>query len=337
MATAKKNVVVIGGGTGTFAVLSGLKAYADEIALTAIVAVSDSGGSNGRLRDELGTLPFADARMALIALADETKMDSQTLRELMLYRFTKGVGLQGHNFGNLFLTALSEVMHSEEEAIAAASRMLGVTGVVLPVSCEKLTLCAEYSDGLVVRGESHIDEPAPERDAHSIRRLWIEPESHETEAVRAALARADMIVLGPGDLYTSLLAACLVGDMPALIQQAHCPFVYIGNLFSKFGQTTGYDTARYVAEVSSYVGRTPDAFFINTTPFPKELVEKYATTKEFPVVDAGSGNETTECVRTDLLAEEEVKTRAGDVLKRSLIRHDREKLARALMAYLMRA
>ncbi len=335
-ASTKKNVVVLGGGTGSFSVRSGLKAYADRINISAVVAVSDNGGSTGKLRDEFGHLPIGDVRMALLSLADENKIDSASLRELFLYRFDKGgEGLRGHNFGNLFLTALADITGSEEEAISIASSMLGVKGSVLPVTYEDITLVAEYSDGVTVRGETHIDEPTPDRDACEIVELRLEPASRETSAVREALQSADMIVLGPGDLYTTLLAVCLVGDVPALIRASSATFVYVSNLVSKFGQTTGYDTARYISEIQKYVGRVPDYMFVNTTPLPQVLIQKYAETGERPIEDVGSGHEKTVCVGGDFLASEEVKTRAGDVLKRSLIRHDSAKLAAALMERLL--
>ena len=334
----KKKVVVIGGGTGGFLVCSGLKAYADEIDISVIVGVSDNGGSTGKLRDEFGRLPMGDLRMVLVALADESLIDSASLRELFLYRFNKGgEGLQGHNFGNLLLTALSDVVGSEEKAIAVVSRMLGVKGRVLPVAHSMTTLVATYADGVVVKGETHIDEPTPDRDMHCIVDFGLESFVQESAEVREALQTADMIVLGPGDLYTSLLAACVVGDVAQLMRDSKAPFVYISNLVSKFGQTTGYDTARYVSEIVKYVGRTPDAFLINTTPLPEELIARYAHTGECPVVDAGCGSIPTECIRGDFLASEEVVTKAGDVLKRSLIRHDAHKLSAALMDYLRKA
>ena len=143
-----KNVVVVGGGTGTYTVLSGLKKYtADKkLNLSAIISVSDSGGSTGRLRDEFGMLPVGDFRMALAALADE-KNGRNLLRELFLYRFNKGEGLSGHNFGNLFLVAMTDILGSEEKALAFASKVLRVKGRVIPVTAENVTLCALYDHG----------------------------------------------------------------------------------------------------------------------------------------------------------------------------------------------
>src|SRR3989344_7509047 len=177
-----KKVVVIGGGTGTYTVLSGLKKYPpDFFDLTAIVTVADSGGSTGWLRDEFGYLPVGDFRMALVALADDNET-SAVLRNLFLYRFNKGTGLNGHNFGNLFLVAMTDIAGSEEGAIALASRVLRIRGKVLPVSREKLTLVAAYENGATTRGEAHIDEPDETHDgALRIKNLSVEPAVQATE------------------------------------------------------------------------------------------------------------------------------------------------------------
>lgn len=328
----KKNVVVIGGGTGTYSVLSGLKGYADSLNLTAIVAMSDAGGSNAKLRDELGALPVSDVRMALLALSNEVRIDSTSLRELFLYRFTKGKdGLLGHNFGNLLITALSDILGSQLAAIEMVSRMLDLRGKVLPVTTEPIHLVAKYDDCVEVVGEDGIDVPTPERAQHAIIDLSIRPHAALCPGVVSAIMDADLIVLGPGDLYTSLLAAAIVGDLPKVLRDAPGRFIYISNLMSHYGQTTGYDTARYVAEIEKYIGRAPDAMLINTTEFPSDLVERYAESDEYPVVDAGSGNNTTEVVRGDFVSTAEVRTVKGDMLKRSLIRHDARKLADSLM------
>ena len=154
----KKRVVVVGGGTGTHTVLRGLRAYADRLDITAIVSMADSGGSTGRLRDEFGFLPIGDVRNALSALASEGDAQDDLLRQLFMYRFDKGEGLSGHNFGNLFLTALTDILGSEEAAIKAASHILKVSGRVVPVTTSDVQLVATYEDGTVVVGENDIDE-----------------------------------------------------------------------------------------------------------------------------------------------------------------------------------
>jgi uncharacterized cofD-like protein len=326
----KYKVAVIGGGTGTFTVLSGLKKYSN-LDLTAIVTMADSGGSTGRLRDEFGYLPVGDVRMALVALADDVLADHEQLRQLFLYRFEKGgEHLAGHNFGNLLLVALTDILGSEEAAIRYAARMLHARGTVLPVTTAHVTLCAAYDDGLTVRGETHIDEPTQDRDTHRIARLFAEPAGSITQDVRDALSAADLIVLGPGDLYTSVLATCVVGGMSEALRHTPAKVVYVSNLMTKFGQTTGMSVGDCVQEITKYIGRAPDVVLANSTSLPEELLRKYEAEGEYPVVVSGDVG----VLLGDFVAPHEVITSSSDTLRRSYIRHDQDKLASALVACL---
>lgn len=169
-----KNIVVIGGGTGTYTVLTGLKKY-PELSLKAIVGVTDSGGSTGKLRDEFGILPVGDFRQAIVALSEEGNGEN-LLRDLFLYRFEKGSGLAGHNFGNLLLTALTDILGSEAKAITAAGKILRINGEVIMVSTDNVDLVAEYDDGSVLVGEAHIDEPDKRHNSNAkIKSLRIQP------------------------------------------------------------------------------------------------------------------------------------------------------------------
>lgn len=327
-----KNIVVIGGGTGTHTIIGGLKKYVPDVNLKVIVTMADSGGSTGRLRDEFGYLPVGDVRMALAALADEDEITGRLLRSLFLHRFEKGEGLSGHNFGNLFLVALTDILNSEEEAIRVASHVLRVKGEVLPVTTEKVDLVAEYEDGVVVRGETLIDEPHGYRDQKRIMKLYTEPEGKITESAKTAIAEADVIILGPGDLYTSVLANCVVGGVREALAASKAIVIHVSNLMTKFGQTSGMGVKEHILELEKYAARKPDIVFVNTAPFPKELLKRYEEQGEQPVVDNANGAFQT--IRGDFLAEEEVITEKGDVLKRSLIRHDKDKLAAAIMQYI---
>jgi uncharacterized cofD-like protein len=327
----KKRVVVIGGGTGTFTVLSGLKKHRNILDISAVVTSADSGGSAGRLRDEFGYLPVGDIRMALVALADEGLVDQDHLRKLFMYRFEKGGrDLIGHNFGNLLLVALTDILGSEIEAIRIASRMLGVVGAVHPVTTEKLTLEAQYDDGVVVLGETNIDEPKPGRDNHRIMHLTTTPKGTISPGAHEALTAADLIVLGPGDLYTSILAVCVVGGVEELLSRAKGKIVYISNLMSKYGQTSGMTLEDYVREISRYIERTPDVVLANNATLPKDLQARYAEEAEYPVVREGSITIT----ERDLLSQQTVIRSKTDPLRRSLIRHDPDKLAAALLELL---
>ncbi len=328
MESAKKRVVVIGGGTGTFSVLSGLKAHADRLDIAAVITMADSGGSTGKLRDEFGYLPVGDVRMALVALADEGLADQAELRRLFLHRFEKGgMNLAGHNFGSLLLVALTDIMGSEVEAVRFAGRLLRTKGVVLPVSTDDLTLVAEYADGVTVRGETHIDEPEPGRDQCRITDLRVEPHGTVTDEARRAIEEADMIVLGPGDLYTSVLAVCVVPGVAEAVQRSGAELVYISNLMSKFGQTTGMTVAECAGEVERYLGRSLDRVIVNSAAIPDELLARYEEEGEYPVRDDG----TRSVEMYDVMSHATVARAAADTLKRSLVRHDPEKLATVIL------
>ncbi len=328
----KKSVVVIGGGTGTYNILQGLKHYWNEIDITKIVSMADSGGSNARIRDEFGLLPLSDVNRSLAALSSDVEDHGQLLRELFLYRFSKGNGISGHNFGNLLLVALTDMLGSEAEAIKAASHILRLRGEVLPVTATDVHLMATYDDGAVVVGEHAIDEPPKEKVHDHIVKLATDTPATITPEVKKAIELANIIILGPGDFYTSLLANCVIGGMSEAIASSQAQFVYIANLMSRPGQTRGFTLTKYLDEIVMYVRRRPDAVLVNTTPLPPEALEKYAVEGDVPVVDDVVGD--AGLIRADFLASEHVKKKAGDVLKRSFIRHDGHKLAAAIMKLL---
>lgn len=326
----RANVVVIGGGTGIYPILQGLKKHRDQLSLTAVISMADSGGSTGRLRDEFGMLPVGDVRNALTALASEVNEHDQLLRELFLHRFEKGSGLEGHNFGNLLLVALTEILGSEAEAVKSAARVLRVRGRVLPVTADHLHIVAEYDDGSVVKGEHDIDEPDHDYFEKRITNFYAEPKGEITEDVKQALANADIIILGPGDLYASLLANCVVGGMAEAIQASPAQFVFATNLMTRPGQTHGMTAADHVREVEKYVGQLPDVVIVNTGEVPAELLKKYEELHQFPVVDDCDELDTT-VIRADLLSRDEVVKKKGDVLTRSLVRGDGDKFAEVIL------
>lgn len=331
--TQRKSVVVVGGGTGTHTILRGLKKYQDNITLTAIVTMADSGGSTGRLRDEFGQLPVGDVRMALAALASDGDEHEALVRQLFMHRFDRGDGLRGHNVGNLLLVALTDLLGSEEAAIRAAARVLRVEGQVIPVTTESVHLSATYANGTTVVGEHDIDEPSAVQAASSIVDLAITPQATVNENAREAILSADLIVLGPGDLYTSILANCVVGGVKEALQASTATMVYVCNLMTKVGQTTGMGAAEHIAEIARYCGRHPDVVLVNTGSIPDDLLTKYAAAAEYPVhVNCHGGR----CVviADDFTAKESVRLQSGDVLRRSLVRHDPDHLAAQIVGVL---
>jgi uncharacterized cofD-like protein len=330
-----KMITTIGGGTGTYTVLIGLKKYAVD--LMAIVSVTDSGGSTGRLRDEFGYLPVGDFRMALVALSSGNQEEDMILRKLFMYRFDKrSTGLKGHNFGNLFLVALTDILGDEEKAIKEASRILRAMGTVIPVTTKNTQLGARYENGEVILGETHIDEPEKDFDGTMrIKSLFLKPRARITEAARLAITASNLVVLGPGDLFTSTLANIVVAGCARALQETRAKIIYVVNLISKYGQTYKFTAMDHVLIVTKYIGRPPDYVLVNSTPLPPDILKRYARERGFPVKDdLGGGGGYFTVIREDLLASEEIKKPEGDVLQRSLIRHDSEKLAKEIIRIL---
>ncbi len=326
---AKTKIVVVGGGTGTHIALKGLKQFQDKLEITAVVTMADSGGSTGRLRDEFGYLPVGDVRMALTALADETDDHRELLRELFTYRFSRGEGLCGHTFGNLLLTALTDILGNEVAAIEAASHLLRIGGTVLPVSTDPIHLIATYSDGTVVEGEHLIDAPPSQYHSERIVSLAVTPTTIHADAA-AALRSADCIVFGPGDLYTSILANVVVPGFAEAVAESRAKILYVSNLMSRPGQTVGMGGYDHARETERYLNRPLDVVVANNAPLPPDLVAHYAVEGTAPVSNTRLRAEFS-TYEADLLGSETVTIATGDVVKRSLIRHDPNKLAAAIL------
>ncbi len=241
-------IVAIGGGTGLSALLRGLKGYTANI--TAIVTVADDGGSSGRLRRELGVLPPGDFRNCLAALADDEALTTQ----LFQYRFTPAQkDLDGHAFGNLFITAMADISGSFEQALVESSRVLAITGRILPSTLTDVTLCAEISDGQSlenVEGESNITH-----FGGSIQRVYLKPDHVRAypETIRAILD-ADLVVLGPGSLYTSILPNLLVDSLPEALRASRAMKLYVCNVATQHGETDGYTVHDHVQAIERHIG-----------------------------------------------------------------------------------
>ncbi len=262
---------MIGGGSGISNILQGLKQYTSE--LTAIVTMFDSGGSSGLLRKEFGYPPFGDLRRCLLALGEEAS-DTEALRRALEFRFGEETSLNGHSVGNLLLAALTTLNNDLEWAIEQTQRVLRVAGRVVPVTLEKAELCAELDDGRVILGESHIDlrlEPVPR-----IKRIFLDaPVSANPRAI-AAILDADAIVLGPGDLYTSILPNLLVNGIVQAVAASRAVRIYICNLMTKRGETDQFKASDFVREVLSYLGPARlDWAIINTSAPPRPIQQAY--------------------------------------------------------------
>jgi len=322
----KPNIVVIGGGTGSYVVLSGLKDKGVNI--SSIVTMMDSGGSTGRLRDQLGVLPPGDIRQALVALSDS----SELWRKLFTYRFEHG-DLEGHNFGNIFLSALEKVTGSNKEALREVSTILDVKGNVIPVTYTKCVLCAKYEDGSLIQGESKIDEALTKRPR--IKYMYLSPEGVMNEDAVIAIESADLIVIGPGDLYTSILPNFLVNGFSSVVANATGKKVYIPNLMTKLGQTDGFNVSDHILEIDKYMGGGfLDYILVNNNIPSKEVLDWYHELDNVSLVDDDLYDKRVveaKIIRAALLSDTIYKPNLSDRLKRSLIRHDPSKVANALI------
>jgi uncharacterized cofD-like protein len=304
-------VVAIGGGTGLSTLLRGLKRRTSN--LTAVVTVSDDGGSSGRLQKELGVLPPGDIRNCLVALAD----DEALVTDLFRYRFTEGEGLTGHSFGNLFLAAMSGITGNFDQAIKESSRVLNVVGRVLPATLGVVRLCAELDDGALVRGESNISHAT-----RPIKRVFFDsPPAAPLDEVIAAIRDADAVVLGPGSLYTSVAPNFLVSRVAREVAQSHAVKIYVCNVMTQPGETDGMTAADHVAALLANAGeRVFDYVVVNDEP-PSRLLGAYAQEGQVPVKP--------DVERITALGIEPVC--AAVISETETVRHDPEKLASVVL------
>lgn len=278
IAKARKKIVVIGGGTGIYNVLKGLKRFPYDV--TAVVTMFDSGGSSGMLRDEFDVWPPGDVRRALSALAD--KKYERFLRDLLELRFPHGSSLNGHSLGNILLVGLASAGDGWE-SVARAEELLRVRGHVLPVSLDRAHLCALLENGTVVRGETHIDIPQHD-GALRIVKVFLTPAAAIHEPTRRAIEGADIVVVGPGDLYTSLIPNFLVEGMSEALRKSRATKIYIGNLTTKWGETNGFVASDFVRELSRYAGLQKfDYVLYHKGRIDDSLREAYAREKKYPV------------------------------------------------------
>lgn len=327
MKNKSPRVVCIGGGTGTFVALKGLKEYPVE--LSALVTMADSGGSNKRIRDEFGLLPTSDIRQCFVALSDENG-GAGLLRKLFMYRFEKGEGIKGMTMGNLFMAALSDILGSQEEAIRQTRKVLRIKGRVIPISYTNTNLSARYEDGHIVSEEHLIDEP--QHDGRlKIQEVFLEPKAIANPEALEAIGKADIVVLGPGDLYTSLIPNLLVTGIPEALARSSSTVVYILNLMTKFGQTFQYSARDHLTALEKYIGSSVDYVLVNNGSVPKRALDVYAKFNEMPVEDNLTDGRPYHVIHHDLVSHLIVTKSKSDALVRSLIRHDSDKLAAALI------
>lgn len=323
-----KKVVVIGGGTGTFTILSGIRDYRYDI--SALLTMADDGGSNKVLRDEFGLLPTSGVRLALVALSNKRSL----LRKLFMYRFNKGNGISGMTFGNLFLAAVADITSSQEKAIEQTAEILSVKGKILPISYSNIRLVATYQNGLKVVGEHQIDEPKHDGKIKIVK-LETKPKATINEKASVAIKEADFIVLGPGDFYTNTIANLVIKGVVDDIKKSKAKIIFIGNLMTKYGETYGYKYSDFLNDLKKYIPISRINFLIvnSDTKYPKFAVKKYEEENAVPVIDDLGQYDLpsrTKVIRVPLLSRKVLEEEKGDILKRSILRHDSLKIAKVL-------
>ena len=310
-------IAVIGGGTGLSTILRGLKKF--PIDITAIVTVADDGGSSGSLRADFDVQPPGDVRNVLVALSEAEPL----VNELFQYRFEEGGGLAGHPTGNLLLAAMTNITGNFATAVQNLSQVLNVRGRILPVCNEALCLCAEYEDGDIAMGESNIPNPVKK-----IKRVYYEnPCSALVEATKA-VTEADLVLLAPGSLYTSIIPNLLFPEMKKAVEATKAKFVYCCNIMSQPGETTGFNVSEHVKSIEDHVGfRFIDNVLVNDANVKTSVIERYAEDNSHPIT-----------IDYEVLEElniNVIQSRMVDYNKAHEVRHDPKKVAAMVFSLLL--
>jgi len=323
MFNRKRKIVVIGGGTGLFTLLSGLKEY--DYDLTAIVSIADDGGSSGILRDELGFLPVGDIRNCLIALSESKEL----MYKFFNYRFEKG-SLSGHSVGNMLIAALTHINNGDFlKTVDQFSSILAIKGRVLPATLEKITLFAKLEDGSMVKGQaeidgykkySHIIDINKLKNRARISSVFVKPEVTALSEAIKAISEANLIILGPGSLYTSIIPNLLIKGIPEAIKLNRAKKIYVCNIMTQIGETDNFSAVDHLRVLENYLGKDVLTHIIlNNGTAPEKLLEKYR-------------NEHQELVSPDIDSTRKLKVIKENFIKgNQLVRHDSEKLAKVII------
>lgn len=311
-----RTIVVIGGGTGVFTVLSGLKKF-DDLDLKAVVSMADDGGSTGILREEFGILPPGDIRRALVALSHSDKL----LAGLFNYRFPLG-RLAGHNFGNLLITALEKTTGSFEKAVFEAGKILAIKGEVIPVTLQNCRLFACLEDGRIIEGETNIDIPK-HNGSLKIEKIYLSPQAKINPKAESAILNADLIVIGPGDLYTSIIPNLLVSGIKEALIKTKAKKVFVTNLMTKFGETNNFMASNFLGAVENYLKENFFDFIFVNTKKPEEIILRCYRAQNAFFIEFDKEN----------FKNRKEKIIAKNFLRKGdLVRHDSAALAKTLLA-----
>lgn len=312
-----KNIVVVGGGSGIFNILKGLKNY--PVNITSIVTTFDDGGSTGILRDEFGTIPSGDIRRSLVALSPD--IGDSTIRDLFNFRFPKNSSLNGHSFGNLFIQALTSITGNEVSAIKKAATILNIQNKILPISIDNAQLCAKLENGNIIKGETNIDIPKHDGSI-KIKDIYLEPNAIIYRESYEALINADIIIIGPGDLYTSIIPNILTEGFSEAIKSTKAKIIYISNIMTKWGETNDFKVSDFVKTLLSYIKIDKlDYIICNNSIIGQKLIEKYKEAKSEPVI----------IDKSEISKYSKNVIEADVALQTDIVRHDPMKITKIIM------
>jgi len=317
-------IVVVGGGTGLSILLRGLKEVTQEI--TAVVTVADDGGGSGVLREDLGMLPPGDIRNCILALANKEPI----LQDLFEYRFDEG-RLKGQNFGNLMIAAMQGISDNFEDAIIKIADIFAITGEVFPVSEEPLVLYAKLDDGITVRGESTIPLESVKRGA-GIDKIWLEPsDAYTSEKIIKRIAEADIVILGPGSLYTSIIPNLLVDNLVTAVNETPAEVIYICNVMTQPGETDRYQASDHLKSLFKHTKLTHlDCLIVNNGQLAPDQIERYLKEDSSPVYVTDRCREWFDSKEIDVFEDNFIE------IKKGYVRHNALKIAQEIERYCLK-
>ena len=315
----KKKIACIGGGTGLFNLLMGVKNLPDVLPIS-IVSTTDDGGSSGKLKESFGVLPPGDVRRSLVALSTAP----EAMNELMTYRFSEGKCFVGHSLGNLLLTALTKIKGSMALAVSGLGDILNIQGIVVPVATTKSKLCAMFTNGAIIKGESNIDLGKGRAPDLRIKKCWHEPFSKCNINSFSSIINADIVTIGPGDLYTSVITNFLINDIRRAVIQTPAKKIYICNIMTKPGETANFTALDHVKEIVKYLRQDCLDYVIisDNSSLSKRALLKYSKKKQFPV-QVGDISEIKKVTKAKIIV-------ADVAHETELIRHDSQKISDCL-------
>ncbi len=324
-----KNITCIGGAAGISTVLSGLKKSNHH--LSAIFPITDDGGSTGRLIKDYDILPMGDLRRLLVALS----RNKSIINKMLLYRFDRGE-LKGHALGAIMLTALAQISGNIENATEEMKKILKIKHDIIPSSKQKSILCAKLENNQIIKGENNIDEVIGFDGNLKIKELFLNPIIKINPSAKKAIINSDLIIIGPGDLHTSVLPNLLVSGIVKAINKSGAKIIYICNLMTKFGQTNNFSISDFVSEIEKYLGKNTLDYVIynNQKPSNKILKRHKIRKSKFVEIDKENFNNKYTYLSSNLIENKLYKNDAGDALQRSLIKHDPKKLSKLILSCL---